>query len=74
MVCYHPLYAIRYSNAFNAKTGKNFVKVIKKASEVKNLKLGYFNSSGTLHYGFLVGCGKCIDVGLIILVFGRFVL
>ena len=64
MVCYHPLYAIRFNNSINSKTGKHVSKVLQKASTVKDLKLGNFISGGRSFYGYLVGCGKCIGCRL----------
>lgn len=65
MVCYHPLYALRFNYHLNPKTGKNLVRVIGNVSTIENPRFGNFvDSSGRSCYGFTVGCGKCIGCRL----------
>lgn len=65
MVCYHPLYAVRYNYWLNPDTGKNVVRVLGKVTKVKNPKFGNFiDKVGHSYTGFPVGCGKCIGCRL----------
>lgn len=64
MVCYRPLYAIRYNSQINPKTGKNVCRVLGAVEKYKNPKFGNFISGGRSYYGYTVGCGKCIGCRL----------
>lgn len=65
MVCYHPLYALRFNFAINEKTGKNVHRIVGSVDKVKEPKFGNFvDSSGKSFFGHLVPCGKCIGCRL----------
>lgn len=65
MTCYHPLYAVKHFDAFNAKSGKPVVKV-HMAYENFDIppRLGEFTSGSYTYSGFLVPCGQCIGCRL----------
>lgn len=65
MVCFHPLYSIRFNFHLNPDTNKPIVKVIGAVSKIENPKFGtWVDSAGKSFTGFAVGCGKCIGCRL----------